>query len=125
MSESFELTPSAAFVASHVSSGLWGFPACLLALALASSLYLLGSSRRSREIEHQIAVRTHMNERLSAEITIRREDLEVNGKSIMGVMMLAAECGTMINVRAEGPDAEEALQAIADLVASRFGERDA
>jgi signal transduction histidine kinase len=68
-----ELTPSAAFVASHVSGGLWGYPACLLALALGSSLYLLGSSRREREIEHQVAVRTHMNERLSAEITIRRE----------------------------------------------------
>jgi phosphocarrier protein len=60
-----------------------------------------------------------------SEITIRREDLEVNGKSIMGVMMLAAEYGCTLNVRADGPDAEAAVAALAELVASRFGERDA
>ena len=60
-----------------------------------------------------------------SEITIRRDDLEVNGKSIMGVMMLAAEYGTTIFLRAEGDDAEQAVEAIAALVASRFGEREA
>ena len=60
-----------------------------------------------------------------SEVTIRRDDLEVNGKSIMGVMMLAAEYGTTLWLRANGEDAEQAVEAIATLVASRFGERDA
>ena len=63
--------------------------------------------------------------RFRSEVTIRRDDMEVNGKSIMGVMMLAAEYGTMLSVRAEGEDAEQAVTALAELVASRFGERDA
>jgi phosphocarrier protein HPr len=46
----------------------------------------------------------------------------VNGKSIMGVMMLAAECGSSITIRANGPDAEAATKALADLVATGFGE---
>lgn len=61
--------------------------------------------------------------RFASEITIARDDLEVNGKSIMGVMMLAAECGSIIVMRADGPDADQALEALAALVASRFGER--
>ncbi len=60
--------------------------------------------------------------RFKADITISRDDLEVNGKSIMGVMMLAAEYGAMITLRASGPDAEDALDALSTLVASRFGE---
>ena len=51
--------------------------------------------------------------------------MEVNGKSIMGVMMLAAEFGSTLCVRATGPDADEAVDALTALVASRFGERDA
>jgi phosphocarrier protein HPr len=60
--------------------------------------------------------------KFQSDITIVREDLEVNGKSIMGVMMLAAECGAELVVRADGPDSEQAVQAIADLVARKFGE---
>jgi len=60
--------------------------------------------------------------RFKADITICRDDLEVNGKSIMGVMMLAAEYGATITLRASGPDAEDALEALSTLVASRFGE---
>jgi phosphocarrier protein len=60
--------------------------------------------------------------RFRCDITISREDMEVNGKSIMGVMMLAAECGATINVRATGPDAEQAVAAIEALVHDRFGE---
>jgi phosphocarrier protein HPr len=56
------------------------------------------------------------------DITLVRDDLEVNGKSIMGVMMLAAECGSSLLLRAEGPDEEQALDALAQLVAGRFGE---
>jgi len=60
--------------------------------------------------------------RFKCDITISRDDLEVNGKSIMGVMMLAAEYGASITLRATGADAEDALDALATLVASRFGE---
>jgi phosphocarrier protein HPr len=61
--------------------------------------------------------------RFTSNITIVRDDLEVNGKSIMGVMMLAAECGSQITLRATGDDAEDAVEALAQLVAAKFGER--
>ena len=61
--------------------------------------------------------------RFASNITIVRDELEVNGKSIMGVMMLAAECGAAITIRATGDDAEAAVEALAQLVAARFGER--
>ena len=60
--------------------------------------------------------------RFQSDITMVRDELEVNGKSIMGVMMLAAEYGSTLTVRADGPDADEAVTAIADLVARKFGE---
>jgi phosphocarrier protein len=60
--------------------------------------------------------------RFKSDITIIRDDLEVNGKSIMGVMMLAAEFGSTILLRAEGADADAALDALAALVAAKFGE---
>ena len=58
-----------------------------------------------------------------SEITISRDGTEVNGKSIMCVMMLAAECGASILLRADGEDAEQAVDAIATLIANKFGER--
>jgi phosphocarrier protein HPr len=57
-----------------------------------------------------------------SEITLVRDDLEVNGKSIMGVMMLAAEFGSSLLLRAAGPDAEQAVSALSDLIARKFGE---
>ena len=60
--------------------------------------------------------------KFKSDITITRDDLEVNGKSIMGVMMLAAECGSTIVLRAAGPDADQAVAALAALVAGKFGE---
>ena len=58
----------------------------------------------------------------ASDITVTREELEVNGKSIMGVMMLAAECGSTLQLKAEGPDAKEALDALEQLIGSKFGE---
>ena len=58
----------------------------------------------------------------TSEITVVRDELEVNGKSIMGVMMLAAECGSTLQLKAEGPDAAEALDALEKLIESKFGE---
>ena len=60
--------------------------------------------------------------KFKSDITITRDDLEVNGKSIMGVMMLAAEFGSTLQLRAHGPDENEAVDALAKLVASKFGE---
>jgi phosphocarrier protein len=59
--------------------------------------------------------------RFQSQVFVSRDDLEVNGKSIMGVMMLAAEEGSSIRVRADGPDETEALAALKDLVDGRFG----
>ncbi len=59
-----------------------------------------------------------------ADITVRRGEREVNGKSIMGVMMLAAAKGTEIQVEARGDDAGPALDALQALVDSRFGEEE-
>lgn len=61
--------------------------------------------------------------KFACNVTIVRDDLEVNGKSIMGVMMLAAECGSQITLRASGDDADAAIEALAQLVAAKFGER--
>ena len=60
--------------------------------------------------------------KFQSDITMVRDDLEVNGKSIMGVMMLAAEYGSTLLVRANGPDADQAVSAIAELVERKFGE---
>ncbi|HEY7503101.1 MAG TPA: HPr family phosphocarrier protein [Gemmatimonadales bacterium] len=57
-----------------------------------------------------------------SEIELLKDGMAVNGKSIMGVMMLAAECGSAIVVRADGADAEQAVDAICQLVAEGFGE---
>ncbi len=57
-----------------------------------------------------------------SQITLKRDDLEVNGKSIMGVMMLAAECGATVILRATGPDANELVDALELLIKDRFGE---
>jgi phosphocarrier protein HPr len=56
------------------------------------------------------------------EIWVAKEDEEINGKSIMGLMMLAAGQGSILRVRAEGPDAAQALQDIEELIRSRFNE---
>ena len=58
----------------------------------------------------------------SSEIRVVKDGVEVNGKSIMGVLMLAAPKDTRILVRASGPDAEEALAAIGALIDRKFGE---
>lgn len=56
------------------------------------------------------------------EVFVTKDDLEVNGKSIMGVMMLAAECGSTLRIRAEGPDSDDAVDALVELVEEGFGE---
>jgi phosphocarrier protein len=60
--------------------------------------------------------------RFTAEIRVEREGVEVNGKSILGILSLAAPCGKEIVISTRGPDAIEALQALVALVAARFDE---
>ena len=60
--------------------------------------------------------------RFAAEIRLSKEGVEVNGKSIMGIMMLAASKGTTVSLSVEGADEAEALQAIGDLITTGFGE---
>jgi phosphocarrier protein len=59
--------------------------------------------------------------RFKSEVLVSRDGLEVNGKSIMGVMMLAAEEGATILVKADGPDEGDALAALQELVEGKFG----
>ncbi|KAB0669529.1 HPr family phosphocarrier protein [Oryzomonas sagensis] len=60
--------------------------------------------------------------RFVSEIRLEKEGIEVNGKSIMGIMMLAASKGTTVRLSATGDDEEEALQTMGDLIANGFGE---
>jgi phosphocarrier protein HPr len=57
-----------------------------------------------------------------AEIYFKKGNLEVNGKSIMGVMMLAAEKGAIITITCDGPDEKEALEAVVKVFQAKFGE---
>ncbi|MEP6732442.1 MAG: HPr family phosphocarrier protein [bacterium] len=61
--------------------------------------------------------------KFKSEITLEKDGTQVNGKSIMGVMMLAAECGSTLLLRAEGADADAALDALDALIKNKFGER--
>jgi len=56
------------------------------------------------------------------DIALGNDGVEADGKSILQVMMLAAEYGSSITIRAKGPDAEQAIEALAALVADGFGE---
>jgi phosphocarrier protein len=60
--------------------------------------------------------------KFDAEITVSKDDQSVNGKSILGLMMLAAGPGSSIEVTAQGPDAQAAIDAIAALVEAKFHE---
>src|SRR5437667_9831282 len=60
--------------------------------------------------------------RYRSEIWVSKEGEEVNGKSIMGLMMLAAGQGSKLRIRCEGPDAEEAMEELEALINARFNE---
>jgi len=60
--------------------------------------------------------------RFSSEIIIEKDGIEVNGKSIMGILMLAAAKGSKITLKAEGKDAAEAIQSLGKLIENKFGE---
>jgi len=61
-------------------------------------------------------------EKFQANILVSKDGLEVNGKSIMGVLMLAAEQGSEMVIKGAGADADEAVDALAELIQRGFGE---
>jgi phosphocarrier protein HPr len=60
--------------------------------------------------------------RYDAEVMVQKGDSKVSGKSIMGLMTLAASCGTLLRVTAEGEDAEDVLDELTDLIENKFDE---
>lgn len=87
------------------------------------------SASREFEISNRLGLHAraaarlvHLANRYGSEIRIVKDGVEVNGKSIMGVLMLAAPRESRILVRAEGDDAEQAVAAIGELIAAKFGE---
>ena len=60
--------------------------------------------------------------RFNSNITIEKDGIEVNGKSIMGVLMLAASKGTKITLKIEGEDEKEAMKILGELFENKFGE---
>jgi phosphotransferase system HPr (HPr) family protein len=62
--------------------------------------------------------------RFESDIWLAKEDLEVDAKSIMGLTLLAASCGSRVTVRARGMDAREAVDAVGALIESRFEEEE-
>jgi phosphocarrier protein HPr len=60
--------------------------------------------------------------RFASEITLEKDGLEVNGKSIMGILMLAASKGSRVTLKVDGKDSVEAMQTMSKLFESKFGE---
>ena len=58
----------------------------------------------------------------TAEVHLSKQNQKINGKSIMGVMMLAASKGTILSLTTEGEDEQQAMDALTNLIADRFGE---
>jgi phosphocarrier protein len=93
------------------------------------------AAARSQTIEKEISIVNRLGlharpaamfvriaSRFRSEIWVAKEGEEVNGKSIMGLMMLAAGQGSKLRIRCEGPDAKRALAELEELIAARFNE---
>jgi phosphocarrier protein HPr len=65
-----------------------------------------------------------LTNRFVSDIFIKKDSEEINGKSIMGIITLAAAQGTVLKVTAKGADAQEAVEAIGRLIENKFGEED-
>ena len=64
----------------------------------------------------------HLASRYQSQVLVAREARQMDGKSIMGILLLAAACGSSITIKADGADEIEAVEALAALVQSGFGE---
>lgn len=60
--------------------------------------------------------------RFASDVTIEKDGLDVNGKSIMGILMLAASKGTKITLKVDGKDSAQAIQILGKLIENKFGE---
>ncbi len=60
--------------------------------------------------------------RFKSTIMVNKEGVEINGKSVMGLMLLAAECGAKLTIKADGPDEKQALEALEKLFQRKFDE---
>ncbi len=78
----------------------------------------LGLHARAAALLVQVA------QKFRSQVEITKDDISVNGKSIMGVLMLAAAKGTSIRVRVEGEDAEAAMEAVGELIRNGFWEKE-
>ena len=94
-----------------------------------------GADARTQKAEKEIAIVNRLGlharpaalfvkvaSRYRSDVWVKKENEEVNGKSIMGLMMLAAGQGSKLQVRCEGPDATRALDEIEELIKARFNE---
>jgi len=94
-----------------------------------------GAEARTQKAEKEIAIVNRLGlharpaalfvkvaSRYRSDVWVKKENEEVNGKSIMGLMMLAAGQGSKLRVRCEGPDAARALDEIEQLINARFNE---
>ena len=94
-----------------------------------------GADARTQKVEKEIAIVNRLGlharpaalfvkvaSRYRSDVWVKKENEEVNGKSIMGLMMLAAGQGSKLQVRCEGPDAARALDEIEELIKARFNE---
>ena len=70
------------------------------------------------------AMIVRVTNKFKAEVLVEKDEEQVNGKSIMGLMMLAAEEGSVLNIAANGPDEAEVLQSLEKLFADQFGEKE-
>lgn len=68
------------------------------------------------------AMLVQMASKFKSEIRLKKEDVEANAKSILSVMMLAAEAGSSVIIRAEGEDEQQALETLAKMFDEKFGE---
>jgi phosphocarrier protein HPr len=93
------------------------------------------SAARGQKIEKEIpiinrlglharpaAMFVRISSRYRCEVWVSKEGEEVNGKSIMGLMMLAAGQGSKLRIRCDGPDADKAMQELEELINARFNE---
>ncbi|MFN7983986.1 MAG: HPr family phosphocarrier protein [Vicinamibacterales bacterium] len=65
----------------------------------------------------------HLAGRFESRVVVSRQGREMDGKSIMGLLLLAAARGTIVTIAADGPDEDAAIEALTELVASGFGEQ--
>ena len=86
-------------------------------------------TRRSVEIINKLGLHARaaskfvkLASRFDSSVRLRKGEREANGKSIMGVMMLAASCGSRVELIVDGGDEEAAMAALVELVEQRFGE---